>query len=207
MEVTYHFQPGKLYRMPTHFGPSLGPRQGEDGRKFNNRESPKTTTLTVSFLTNSNQLEHFLPEGFELHGEPVVTVFASYFKEIEWLAGRGYNVLGVTIPTVYRGKQETAQGNFLLVLWENLADPIITGREDLGYAKVYCELPELVRTDENACAVASWLGFKFLDLEVSQFTEQSPDEIATFENNQTGDGVLHYKYIPSSLYKSREKGL
>ena len=32
--MAYKFQPGKMYRMPTHFGPLMGPRQGPDGRKF-----------------------------------------------------------------------------------------------------------------------------------------------------------------------------
>ena len=59
--------------MPTHFGPSLGPRQGPNGRVFECRDNPKTTSLSVSFLTNREQLEELIPEGFQLEGEPVVT--------------------------------------------------------------------------------------------------------------------------------------
>ena len=77
--MPYQFQPGRMYRMPTHFGPSLGPRQGEAGRKFANVDSPKVTARSVSFL---------------------------------------------------------------VVLWENLTDPILTGREELGFSKIYCEIPE-----------------------------------------------------------------
>jgi len=50
---------------------------------------------------------------------------------IEWLAGRRYNTLGVTCPVVVRGEQTNTCGAFLMVLWENLTDPIITGREEL----------------------------------------------------------------------------
>lgn len=32
--MPYTFQPGMTYRMPTHFGPSLGPRQGPDGKGY-----------------------------------------------------------------------------------------------------------------------------------------------------------------------------
>ena len=64
--MSYTFQPGKMYRMPTHFGPSLGPRQGKDGRKFDCRDNPKATTRSVSFLANREQLETLLPEGFEV---------------------------------------------------------------------------------------------------------------------------------------------
>ena len=42
-----------------------------------------------------------------------------------------------------QGEQDSVDGDLLLILWGNRADPIITGREDLGYAKLYCELPSL----------------------------------------------------------------
>jgi hypothetical protein len=194
--MPYQFQPGKMYRMPTHFGPRTGPRQGEDGRKFENKDTPKTTTVAVNFLTRTDQLEALLPERFELAGEPVVTVYASYMTEIEWLAGRGYNVLGVSFPATFRGERDQATGSFLTVLWENLADPIITGREELGYAKIYCELPEPAVLRGEWHAIAAWLGFKFLDIKVSQLRQQTVEEIADLAGAPTGDGVLHYKYVP-----------
>ena len=43
--------------------------------------------------------------------------------EIEWLAGRGYNVLGVSFPVVFNGKEDRARGSLLTVLWENLVRP------------------------------------------------------------------------------------
>ncbi len=115
--MPYKVQPGSMYRMPTHFGPSLGPRQGEGGRKFANLDSPKVTQRSVSFLTNREQLEELLPEGFEVGAEPVVTVRATYMTEIEWLAGRGYNTLGVGFPAIFSGKKGHVTGNFLAVLW------------------------------------------------------------------------------------------
>ncbi|MEE2657660.1 MAG: acetoacetate decarboxylase family protein [Candidatus Latescibacterota bacterium] len=190
--MPYEFEPHKLYRMPTHFGPSLGPRQGPGGRTFACVDNPKSTTVSVSFLSNSDQLSALLPPGFTLDGEPVVTVYATYMTEIEWLAGRGYNVVGVTIPVVYEGK-ETARGPFLTILWENLADPIITGREDIGYSKIYCEIPELRCFDGRINCLASWLGFSFLDLSVTDLNQDDSEMVSP-----VGDGILHYKYIPKT---------
>jgi hypothetical protein len=194
--MPYQLQPGKMYRMPTHFGPRTGPRQGEDGRKFENKDTPKTTTIAVSFLTRRNQLEALLPECFELAGEPIVTVAASYITEIEWLAGRGYNTLGVSFPATFRGERDHVTGSFLTVLWENLADPIITGREELGYAKIYCELPEPAIFRGERHLIAAWLGFKFLDVKVHGLRQQSAEEITALAQAPMGDGVLHYKYMP-----------
>ncbi len=182
-----------MYRMPTHFGPRTGPRQGPDGRTFANVNSPKTTTISVSYLTNQSQLQGLLPERFEVAGEPVVTIAARYMKDIEWLAGRGYNALGVSFPATFRGDRDEVTGSFLAVLWENLTDPILTGREELGYAKIYCELPEPEVDDDGSYHLtASWLGFKFLDIHVQSTRKRESPEV----ENQTGAGLLHYKYIP-----------
>ena len=125
-----------MYMMPVHFGPMTGPRHDKDGGRFANKETPKSMGYSVSFLSNREQLEALVPEGFEVVGEPVVTVFTSQMKEIEWLAGRGYNVLGVTFKVAYAGKKEKAEGPLLTVLWENLTDPILTGREQIGFSKI-----------------------------------------------------------------------
>ncbi len=191
--MSYRFEPGRMYRMPTHFGPATGPRMGPDGRKFRCKDHPKSTSIRISFLSGRRQLERLLPPGFSLEGEPVVTVYASYMKEIEWLAGRGYNVLGVTIPAKFSGENDQVVGPFLTVLWENLADPIITGREELGFSKIYCELPELSVMSDSATARASWLGFQFLEMSVLNLKpRQAP------LNPPHVDGQLHYKYMPKT---------
>ena len=196
--MPYEFQANRMYRMPTHFGPSLGPRQGEAGRKFVNLESPKVTSWSVNFLTNCEQLKKLLPSGFELTGEPVVTVEATYITEIEWLAGRGYNTLGVSFPAVFHGEKDHAIGSFLAVLWENLTDPILTGREELGFAKIYSEIPEARIYQGQTHIITSWMDFKFMDLKISNLKQLVPEEIDVFMGQKTGDGILHYKYIPKT---------
>ncbi len=192
------FQPGLIYRMPASFGPRTGPRQGPDGRKFACVDFPKATTLAVSFLSDTAQLEALLPDGFSLAGEPIVSVSASYTTEIEWLAGRGYNMLGVRIPATYCGEIDEVTGSFLSVLWENLADPIITGRDELGIPKIWCELPEPVEENGVTRLTASWLGFRFLDLTLCDLVERSNEEIKDDQSTQSDGGDLHLKYIPKT---------
>ena len=198
--MSYGFEKGKIYRMPTHFGPGLGPRQGPDGRKFECKDNPKAKSISVSFLTNPQQLESFLPPNFSLFKEPIVTVTASYLKEIEWLAGRGYNTLGVSFPVKFVGEKDEARGNFLLVLWENLTDPILTGREELGFSKIYCKLPEPKIFKDKVECTASWMDFNFMSLKVSNLTPgeipQKTEEVKS--EDQYLKGVLHYKYIPKT---------
>ncbi|MQG04536.1 MAG: hypothetical protein FI674_02150 [SAR202 cluster bacterium] len=194
--MSYKFEKGKIYRMPTHFGPSLGPRQGPDGRKFECKDNPKVKSISVNFLTNPDQLQSFLPPNFSLYNDPVVTVTASYIKEIEWLAGRGYNTLGVSFPVEFNGEKDKARGNFLLVLWENLTDPILTGREELGFSKIYCKLPEpKVYKDKISCT-ASWMDFNFMNLEVNKISSGDPRSNKRSPEDEYLKGMLHYKYIP-----------
>ncbi len=198
--MPYKFQPGKMYMMPIHFGPSMGPRQGPDGRTFECKDNPKSTSISVSFLTNREQLEELLPERFEVGANPVVSVSASYMTEIEWLAGRGYNTLGVSFPAIFNGERDRAKGGFLTVLWENLCDPILTGREQLGFSKIYCELPEPTVLRGETHFIASWLGFKFLDMKLTNMTpvalNPSPAPAAEQPDDGVLRGTLHYKYMP-----------
>lgn len=196
--MTYEFEPGSIYRMPTHFGPRTGPRQGPDGRKFSCTDNPKMTAIEVRFLSNAEQLEALLPPRFSLRGEPVVSIVAGYTTDIEWLAGRGYNRLDVRFPATFNGEVNQVNGSMLCVLWENLADPIITGRDELGVPKIYCEIPEPIETKFEKHCIASWLGFKFLDLHVSNLRQLSEQEINALRDEQTNEGDLHLKYIPKS---------
>ena len=152
--MSYQFLPDHCYRMPTHFGPSLGPRQGIDGRRYACKDNPNTTAVYATFKAQADQLEALLPTRFLLR-EACLTFSFEYMTNIEWLAGRGYNTFGLTVPVHYQGEQDNVEGNLLLVLWENKADPIITGREELGFAKLYAELPPLQTVDGRIICRAS----------------------------------------------------
>ena len=196
----YEFIPGEWYRMPTHFGPRTGPRRGPDGKKFENIDYPKATSVSVRFHTNRDQLQKMLPEGFAVGAEPVVSVTMTYITEIPWLAGRGYNTLGVSFPAEFNGEADQARGSFLLVLWENLTDPILTGREELGFSKIYAELPPPRVYEDDTHVMASWLGFKFMDMDLTNMEQvevQSPAPTSSQgQDNGVITGQMHYKHFP-----------
>ncbi|MDK3018817.1 acetoacetate decarboxylase family protein [Pseudodonghicola flavimaris] len=187
--MTFSFDPAARYRMPVMFGPTVGPRQGPEGEVFDGSEAPFSVT-TVRFLSDAARLEALLPPGFALNGAPVVTVEHTILHDLAWLAGRSYSMLGVKLPVVFTGAEETLRGALLTVLWENRAEPILSGREELGFNKVYCELPEpLVVGDSRTCR-ASWDGFEFFRLRLSGLRPATPPAPVA------SDGVLHYAYMP-----------
>ena len=175
-------------RMPTCFGPAPSPRQDAAGAPWSDPMA-RITAITASFLTDSAALQSLLPDGAVLLGEPVVTVEFMYIRELQWLAGRGYNTLGVRFPIAVAVDQSRVQGPFLSVLWENLADPILTGREELGFAKLYCELPPPTLLGGTTTCRASWDGHGFCELSLRDA------EDATIGASQD-DGLLHFATMP-----------
>jgi Acetoacetate decarboxylase (ADC) len=192
--MSYALSPGKRYRMPVQFGPALGPRESLDGGRHEADTTRDSLRVSVSFRSEQESLEALLPPGFGLDGEPVARIEASYMTGIPWLAGRGYNTLGLTIPVVWDG-EETVLGDLVVVLFENLADPIISGREELGWNKLWCELPPIERSGDAACCRAEWLGFRFATVELNRLV---PAEIPSA--GAGGRPRLSYKYIPATGY-------
>jgi hypothetical protein len=185
----YRFEPNRIYRMPTHFGPAPGPRQLPDGVMSDSRRSPRRLSVAASFLTEAARLQRHLPENFALAGEPVVTVESHHMTGIDWLAGRGYTMIWVSWPATFHGRQDRATGRFLAVVWENLADPIITGRCEIGHPKLYAEIAEPRRCEGAQICTAGWMGFRFLELTVSGLGDAPPPKAAS-------DDTLMLKYIP-----------
>lgn len=189
--MSYLFDPRRMYRMPTHFGPTLGPRQGPDGKGYECRKGPNQLIVEAAFEADPKQLAKLLPPRFEpLEPARIVASFV-YMTEIEWLAGRGYNTFGLRFPARFAGEQGEVRGDFLAVLWENRAEPIITGREELGFSKIYCELPQVRREGAAAHCEASWEGTVFATLDVSQLASGQPAP-----GLSGSEGLLHYKYMP-----------
>lgn len=183
------FQTNKRYRMPVAFGPMPGPRQNASGGRIVNPIA-NIQTVATRFLTDVDKLTELLPPGLVLDGEPVVTVEIKYLSELSWLAGRGYSSLGIKIPAICKGKAETVMGPFLAVLWENSADPIITGREELGYSKLYCEIDSPAVMGDRQRFSASWGKCRFFEMELVDI-RPAPQRVEA-----QVDGTIHYRYVP-----------
>ncbi len=154
-----------MYRMPVGFGPAPGPRnlpEAERHRRFDK----KAVTLTLSAATDGEMLGALLPGGCALSGDPRLEIVVTILSEIGWLAGRGYNIVMVRIPAVWRGKEEV-EGHFVPVVWENMADPILTGREELGWPKIFADIPAPEDEGSTWRGRACWDGFEFLSIDAS----------------------------------------
>lgn len=191
-------EPGHRYRMPVFFGPAPGPRQMPEGRA-DPHNSPRRTLLTLTCIADRAALELLLPPRFTLWGEPMLVVELQNLKNIDWLAGRGYNTLGVKIPVEFAGREGARRGQLLTVLWENLADPIITGREELGFSKVYCEIPDVPFGANRFEIACDWMSFEFCRLSVDGLVDTPIADVSAVP--PVGEGVFHFRYFPRGVVR------
>jgi len=185
----FTIETGRSYMMPAHFGPRYtGP--GTSGWYHD------VTAVTLSYLTDRGQLAALLPPRFSVAEDALVSVYYACNKRVDWLAGRGYNMIGVNANVVYESEQERLEGSYSLVVWENLADPILTGRELQGIPKIYADIPDHTVNSNIWRAGASLYGNPIVDLEVSGLRAPELEEIAAAHAVQSSrDNPMSWRYI------------
>lgn len=157
-----------MYRMPVSFGPAPGPRN-VPGRHRHRRYDKQMLTLTLAARTDGDALARLLPRGFTVEAPARIELAILALSDIGWLAGRGYNIAMVRIPARWSGAEEVS-GYFVPVLWESMADPILTGRDELGWPKIFADVSTLAEEDGRWSAHAAWEGFTFLEASAGEFT-------------------------------------
>ena len=197
-------QPKSYWRMPVSFGPMPGPRQNTEGKVRTATEST-FVTASIKIKTSRTLLQNLFPPGSKAwrFKSPATVAYCSFSQTtldgMEWLGGHGYNHLGLYIHGVEYTKQDgsAVSGVYMPILFENLTDPIVSGREELGMPKLYSEID--VKRDASSYHInaswrkAAWGKFDFEDLEESVVSQVA--------GKMTGDdsdvGILVQRYIPS----------
>ncbi|KAL1870818.1 hypothetical protein VTK73DRAFT_2410 [Phialemonium thermophilum] len=195
-------KPHLYWRMPVSFGPMPGPRQTFEGRPRTTARST-FTTASIQFKTSRTLLQNLLPsESFRFQDSGTVA-YASFSQttlhEMEWLGGGGYRHLGLYVHGVQYTQQDgqVTSGTYMPLLFENLTDPIISGREELGMPKVYCSI-DVFRRASSYRIQTGWEGATFGTFTLEDLEEE--DGPAAAEQSTLGgeadEGILAYRYIP-----------
>ena len=197
-------QPKSYWRMPVAFGPMPGPRQDTAGAP---RDGTKQTFVTASIKikTSRTVLQNLFPPGsnnwrFKSPGTVAYCSFSqTTLDNMEWLGGRGYSHLGLYIHGVEYTKKDgsTVSGVYMPILFENLTDPIVSGREELGMPKLYSAI-DIARGTASYHINASWRGAFWGKFDIEDLEESNVSQIA---GKMTGDdsdvGILVQRYIPA----------
>jgi hypothetical protein len=204
--MSCQINPESRYRMPVVFGPAPGPRQHPEGRMWRPEETGRMRGdwARIAYRTDPAKLERILPPGFTPRGEPILSVSCARFHDVYWLGGRSYGILVIDFPATYHGKTETIEGNFCPVLWEGSPDAVMTGREELGFPKLFGDFTDL-EIDEAAGTVrceTSWFGHKFFELGMTDLAQvDEPDRTLP---GSDGGPQLYFKWSPRTSPSGRE---
>ncbi|KAK3075513.1 hypothetical protein LTR53_001130 [Teratosphaeriaceae sp. CCFEE 6253] len=187
------------WRSPLGFGLLQGPRQDPAGHSH--AISLKTSTsraASIRFATSATALRALFPsERYSFASRDTVqyaTLTLQTLDRLAWLGGHGYDLVGFYVHGVcYRRDDGTVvRGRYCPIMVENLADPIITGREELGVPKVFSDI-DVVCSDGTLRATVSWRGARWLELAWSQLSDSSDETAVPAEED-----LLVHKYIPST---------
>ncbi len=151
--------------MPADFGPLPGPRNVPSHYK-DIGAAGRILTCKVQARSERAALESILPSGLSLDQDPLINFLYIKLSNLGWLAGRGYNIVAVTIPVLYERAGVVQKFEYMPVLWESLADPILTGREELGHPKLPATVPDPAFLRDTANGAAHWEGFRFCQFEI-----------------------------------------
>jgi len=186
----FKFDETRSYMMPFHFGPRPG---GRGTGQYHD-----TTTMSITYLTDRDQLARYLPPPFEVGHEAIVSVSYTMNKEVDWLAGHGYNLIGVNASVVFNGEEDQFTGSYPLVLWENLTDPILTGREIEGIPKIFADIEDHSIIAGEWRTSASHFGHKIVDLKIDNLVPLNDEQLGQLKKAAEGKYWMGWKYIPKT---------
>jgi hypothetical protein len=177
---------GIRHDMPVVFGPSLlGGRTTYASRQ----------AISYSFRTDPEALEPFIPYHFSLAEPATVIVHSSMLMGVDWLANRNYQSARVSALVEARDRDQILRGPYHLVDWESDPRAVIAGREYLGIAKVFGEIPEHERSGDSAAFECFEYGTRLLRVEASNLQLVSDEELDRL-NTGRDFATLGWKYIP-----------
>ena len=209
--------PAARFRSPFGFGPSPGPRRPlglssshSDVQSLRQAKPETSETISVRFKTSRTYLENLLPPGFAFTSPGTLaaaSISTTTLDGMTWLGGGGYSHSGLYIHGVNYTKRDGSKifGTYLAVLFENLADPIITGRDELGMPKLFCDISAQVQGNEASIALA-WRGTQFGEIKVSSLSTPPPPPATSPAPAQRmpgppppppEQGQFAYRYVPA----------
>jgi len=181
----FKFENSKCYRMPVHFG----------GYDYQPAELyyHDVVNMVFTYKTDGDCLSEYIPECFEML-RPELTINYAQCREIDWMAGGGYNLIDVNVPVRFKGQRDKIEGNFSLVVWENKTAPILGGREETGVPKIFADIEDIHTFMDERFAVASFEGNTFLNLAMT--VERPIDDTLLSQMQNSPVNGLNLRYIP-----------
>jgi hypothetical protein len=158
----------------------------------------RQTTIALSFITDSEAIRWMLPPHFAPDERPTVTFMHQALHGVDYMRGRGYNLLNVAVSAIFESDEGTLHAPFPLVIWENNTMPIIAGRELHGNPKIYGDVSDLAEQDGQISFNVGEYGAPLITGRVTALQEATPDRVARTNAGAADARFFGWKHIPSA---------
>lgn len=186
MKGKFRFKEGYTYNMPVHFR--------ETPVEKANPVYRDVFVISVDITTDMDALAKFIPGDFEIM-RPVVNIQYSDCRDVDWMSHGNYRLIQFGVPVRYLGNDEGLTGLYQLVLWEDKAEPMLTGRENTGQPKMYADLSAPRRWEDRWFVRASYEETTFLKLDFFEKGAAGEDELAAVNKNLRRVNTFGWRYI------------
>lgn len=204
--MALQFENGKVYLMPVFFGPTWCQQNPENGKTFTSHYQPGVVNVvSLTYETDREVLEKMIPDCYTLN-DPFVNISVCEFTNLGWLNGKTYSLINVNCPVHFKGERDDLDGDLVLAMFENHCDPIVGGRETMGYGKLYCDIPPVQHCEGKYTALASAWDFNFMKLTID-VNQEAPDLETLKANEARSAGKMHYRYFPDVMEKGEDPAI
>jgi acetoacetate decarboxylase len=155
-------------------------------------------TTMISFVTDRDSVAWMLPKHFAPTDRPVVSFMHQQLHHVDYMRGRGYNLLNVMVSARFEGSDGTIEAPFPLVIWENNTMPIIAGRELHGNPKIFGEVSDLETSDDARSFEVAEYGTTLVRGQVEGLQEADQDRVARTNAGSAESLIFGWKLIPSA---------
>jgi len=178
-------EPNTKYDMPVAFGKSI---------YTDVTHVPELQLISTSFETTPEAIESLLPRHLAPGERSVVYVNRLRYRGIDYLAGRGYEEFVVAVNARHEHDGKVINAPYVVCVWVDQVPSILSGREALGYPKLYADIPQLIDYEGRKRFEASEYGTKFLSGEVRNLREL-PQTAVSKINASLSEYNFAWKYI------------
>lgn len=185
--------PNLRHDMPATFGPSPIP-----DKTF----VKDAAALVLTFETVAEAVRPLVPDHFELPERPTLSVAHVSYQDVDYLGGRGYNEIVVTISAERNDGADRMKAGYAAILWVDQIGALIAGREYMGLPKLFGTIPDLEVDNGHARFTCYEYDALLMEGEVENLSAIGQDQLAKLNARAGRVGTFGWKYIAAPQGKS-----
>lgn len=176
------------YDMPASFGPSAVP----DVTVVTQAE-----VLVLAYKTCAKSSNTLIPNYFIADPEPTLTISHVTYRNVDYLGGRDYNEIVVTLGATANDRGRSVNAGFALVLWVDQPGAMVAGREYMGLPKILGHVSNLQADMDTLRFTCAEYEQVFLTGTATDLGPFPPDRLQRLNTSAAEVRTFGWRYLPA----------